>query len=89
MASGGVLCEVPQLAKMGPKIEPIDFLESLGKHELFFRVVKSCLVIVLCLVTIFFSDCFLTDFSSNCKFWSAFNKRMEGIPICCPNSSLE
>jgi hypothetical protein len=31
MASGGLMCEVPALPKMGHNIETIDFLESLGK----------------------------------------------------------
>ena len=33
MASGGLLCEVPALPKMGHKIETFDFLESLGKSN--------------------------------------------------------
>ena len=32
MASGGILCEVPQLPKVGHKIETMEFLDNLSKY---------------------------------------------------------
>ena len=40
MASGGLMCEVSTVPKIGPKIESMEFLASLGKFILNLKVSK-------------------------------------------------